>query len=53
MTFNTSAVASLLLQRFFGEIARLRLHFVEQAHILDCDDGLVGERSSRVRFGAN
>ncbi len=32
----------LLLQRL-GEIARARLHLVEQPHVLDRDDGLVGE----------
>ena len=32
----------LLLQRFL-EVARLRLHLVEQARVLDRDDGLVGE----------
>ena len=32
----------LLLQRL-GEIARPRLHLVEQAHVLDRDDRLVGE----------
>src|SRR5262249_45997010 len=33
---------SLLLQRF-GELARARLHFVEQPDVFDCDDSLVGE----------
>ena len=32
----------LLFERLLN-IARARLHLVEQAHILDCDDGLVGE----------
>ena len=30
------------MQRF-GEVARPRLHLVEQAHVLDRDDGLIGE----------
>src|SRR6516162_2383985 len=34
----------LLLQRF-GKLARARLHFLEQANVLDGDDGLVGEGS--------
>ena len=33
----------LLLKRFL-EVARLRLHLVEQAHVVDGDDGLFGER---------
>ena len=32
----------LLLQRF-GQVARARLHLVEQPHVLDRDHGLVGE----------
>ena len=32
----------LLLKRFL-EIARLRLHLIEQARVFDRDDGLVGE----------
>ena len=32
----------LLLQRL-GKVARARLHLVEQPHVLDRDDGLVGE----------
>ena len=39
---------SLLLQGF-GEIAVARLEFLEQAHVLDGDDGLVGEGLSAAR----
>ena len=42
MTFSTSAVAVCCCKRFF-EVAGARLHLVEQAHVLDRDDGLVGE----------
>src|SRR5262249_28952814 len=49
----------LLLERL-GELARARLHLVEQPHVLDGDDGLVGEgleqldllRTEGPRFGA-
>ncbi len=42
MTFSTSEVAVCMLQRL-RQIARARLHLVEQAHVLDRDDSLVGE----------
>ena len=42
MTFNTSAVAVCCCKRLL-EVAGARLHLVEQAHVLDRDDGLVGE----------
>ena len=41
----------LLLQRF-REIARARPDLFEQAHVLDRDDGLIGEGVGRVRSGA-
>ena len=37
----------LLLQRF-GQVARARLHLVEQAHVLDRDHGLVGKGLQEV-----
>ena len=40
----------LLLQRL-GEIARARLHLVEQPHVLDRDHGLVGEGLRAARSG--
>ena len=42
MTFEHVGGRGLLLQRF-GEVARARLHLVEQPHVLDRDHGLVGE----------
>ena len=32
-----------LLRQRFGKVARARFHLVEQPHILDGDDGLIGE----------
>ena len=40
----------LLLKRF-REIARLRLHLIEQPCILDGDHGLVGKGRQRARPG--
>ena len=42
MTFSTSAVAVCCCSASV-EVARARLHLVEQAHVLDRDHGLVGE----------
>ena len=42
MTLSTSAVAVCCCSDFL-EVARLRLHLVEQPRILDRDHGLVGE----------
>ena len=42
MTFSTSAVAVCCCSASV-EIARARLHLVEQAHVLDRDHRLVGE----------
>ena len=42
MTFSTSAVA-VCWAREFAEIARFRLHLLEQPDILDGDDRLIGE----------
>ena len=42
MTLSTSAVAVCCCKRF-AQIARARLHLVEQAHVLDGDHRLVGE----------
>ena len=49
ITFSTSAVAVCMLQRL-GEVARARLHLVEQARVLDRDDGLVGEGLDEFDF---
>ena len=32
-----------LISQRLREVARLRLHFVEQPYVLDCDHGLVGK----------
>ena len=42
MTFKHLGGRRLLLQRLV-EVARARLHLVEQPRVLDRDDGLVGE----------
>ena len=42
MTLSTSAVAVCCSQRL-GQLARARLHLLEQPHVLDGDDRLVGE----------
>ena len=42
MTFEDVSGRGLLLQRLF-EVARPRLHLVEQARVLDRDRGLIGE----------
>ena len=42
MTLQHVRRRRLLLQGF-GEFRRARLYLVKQAHILDGDDGLVGE----------
>ena len=42
MTLQHLRGRGLLLQRL-GELARARLHLVEQAHVLDRDHRLVGE----------
>jgi len=34
---------SCLLLQGLGQILGMRLHFVEQAHIADCNHGLIGE----------
>ena len=43
ITLSTSAVAVCCSERFL-EVACLRLHLVEQPHVVDGDDGLFGER---------
>ena len=48
MTFSTSAGRRLLLQRL-GQLARARLHLLEQAHVLDGDHRLVGEGLRQAR----
>ena len=39
----------LLLKRF-AQIARARLHLIEQAHVLDCDHRLVGESRNQLNL---
>ena len=42
MTLSTSLVA-VCCSSDFGQLARARLHLLEQPRVLDGDDGLVGE----------